>query len=150
MITDVKETVKKKEAGDMNALKNKNGRSMRILIIIYLAVWVLGVLVFWLVTPDDAGILFSLAYFWIMLPVATFVVSFFIGRDNYRGKFKWLAVIGFGVMYMLGEYATFSLANNIAFHKINVPEFPMIFYGAIISLAGMGIGSLVSSGKNAK
>ena len=48
--------------------------------------------------------------------------------------------IGFGIMYMLAEYATFSAANMIAFEEINSPEWSMIPMEVLTSLAGMGIG----------
>ena len=48
-----------------------------------------------------------------------------------------------GGVYMLAEYATFSVANMVAFSKINLPEFSMIIIGAVISLLGMGIGALI-------
>ena len=48
----------------------------------------------------------------------------------------------FGVMYMLAEYGTFKMANNIAFYKLNAPDLGMIVAGAIISAIGMLVGSL--------
>ena len=48
----------------------------------------------------------------------------------------------FGVMYMLAEYGTFKMANNIAFNKLNAPDLEMIVAGAIISAIGMLVGSL--------
>ena len=43
-------------------------------------------------------------------------------------------------MFMLAGYVLFNVANMIAFHKVNVPEFGMIPVGTILSLVGMGIG----------
>lgn len=43
---------------------------------------------------------------------------------------------------MLAEYGTFKMANNIAFHKLNAPEWGMIAAGAILSAIGMLAGSL--------
>jgi len=45
-------------------------------------------------------------------------------------------------MYMLAEYGTFKMANNIAFYKLNAPDLGMIVAGAIISAIGMLVGSL--------
>ena len=44
-------------------------------------------------------------------------------------------------MYMLAEYATFSAANMATFEKVNMPQFSMIFVGAMISIVGLGIGT---------
>lgn len=45
-------------------------------------------------------------------------------------------------MYMLAEYGTFKIANNITFNKLNSPDLGMIVAGAIISAIGMLSGSL--------
>ena len=54
----------------------------------------------------------------------------------------------FGVMYMLAEYGTFKMANNIAFDKLNAPDWGMIVAGAIISAIGMLLGSLCNKKRN--
>ena len=84
----------------------------------------------------------SLMFLWIILPVTTFIVSVVIGKNNFWGKGKWAFTIFFGAMYMLAEYGTFKMANNIAFNKLNAPDFGMIVAGAIISAIGMLVGSL--------
>lgn len=86
---------------------------------------------------------FGFVFLWILLPVTTFVVSLLIAANNYWGRYKWIGVLIMGGMYMLAEYATFSVANMVAFSKINLPEFSMIIIGAVISLLGMGIGALI-------
>ena len=45
-------------------------------------------------------------------------------------------------MYMLAEYGTFSMANNIAFNKINELEWDLAV--AIISAIGMLTGLLIN------
>ncbi len=126
-----------------NIVKIKNKYSKLVLVLSYLVIWAVAIIAFWCFTDPQNGIGYSLTYFYIILPVTTFVVSLLISRNNYWGKFKWLGSVGFGIMYMLSEYATFSMANNIEFHKVNIPEFPMILNGAVISLIGMGIGHLI-------
>lgn len=122
--------------------KRKKSCKLR-LILSYLVIWAVSVTVFWCFTAPDDGMIYSLMFLWIILPAATFAISLLISRNNCWGKWKWLGAIGFGVMYMLGEYATFSMANNIAFNKVNVPDFSMIITGAAISLIGMGVGHLL-------
>lgn len=113
------------------------------LILSYLVIWAVSVTVFWCFAAPDDGMIYSLMFLWISLPAATFVISLFISRNNCWGRRKWLGAIGFGVMYMLAEYATFRMANNVAFNKVNVPDFSMIITGAVISLIGMGVGHLL-------
>jgi hypothetical protein len=81
--------------------------------------------------------------FYVLLPVTTFIISLLIAKNNYWNKCKWLSSLIFGTMYMLAEYTTFSLSNMLAFDKINTPEWSMILIGSIISLIGLGIGTLI-------
>ena len=69
-------------------------------------------------------------------------LCFYIGKNDFWGKGKWAITLFFGVMYMLAEYGTFKMANNIAFNKLNAPDLEMIVAGAIISAIGMLVGSL--------
>lgn len=128
-----------KESTD--TVKNQRNLSQIILIATYLGIWTFALIVFWFfISPSDA-MGYSLVFLWIILPVATLVISLLIGKNNYFGKQKWLLPIAFGVMHMLAEYATFSVRNMIAieFTRINVPQFEMILIGAI----GLGIGSFI-------
>jgi hypothetical protein len=95
-------------------------------------------------SPTDA-LGYALVFFWMILPVATIVISFLIGKNNYFGELKWLLTIAFGFMHMLAGYATFSLKNMIAqdFDVIHLPDFQMMLVGAFFSALGMGIGVLI-------
>lgn len=125
-----------------NAMKSKPSKLA--LIASYLVIWIAAIVVFWAFAVRHEGAMgYSLVFFWIILPATTLVVSFLIGRNDYWGGGKWVFSIGFGVMYMLAEYATFSMANNLAFGKVNMPEASMVPAGAAISLVGMALGYLV-------
>lgn len=126
-----------------NAMKSKP--SKLVLIASYLVIWIAAIVVFWAfaITYAEGAMGYSLTFFWIILPATTLVVSFLIGRNDYWGRGKWVSSLGFGVMYMLAEYATFSMANNLAFGKMNMPEVSMVPAGAAISLVGMALGYLV-------
>lgn len=126
-----------------NAAKGKPSKLA--LIASYLVIWIAAIVVFWVfaITYAEGAMGYSLVFFWIILPATTLVVSFLIGRNDYWGRGKWVFSIGFGVMYMLAEYATFSMANNLAFGKVNMPEASMVPAGAAISLVGMALGYLV-------
>ena len=93
---------------------------------VYLGIWMFTILFFWLFTSGSDAFGFSLLFLWILLPVTTLVISFLIGLNNFWGKWKWASVIDFGVMYMLAEYLTFSLANMTAFSKFNLPDFGLL------------------------
>jgi transcriptional regulator with XRE-family HTH domain len=126
-----------------NVVKSRKKFSKLILILSYLVIWAVAVIVFWCFTGEEDAMGYSLMFLWIILPAATFVVSLLISRNNFWGRYKWLGSAGFGFMYMLGEYATFSMANNAAFGRVNAPDLSMMAAGTVISLMGMGIGHLL-------
>lgn len=125
-------------------ISSKNKCSKLIIIITYLIIWAISLIVFWFFTSGSDAMGYGFIFLWILLPVTTFVLSLLIGRNNYWGKWKWISAVIFGVMYMLAEYATFSAANMVSFNKINMPEFGMILGGAVISVVGLGIGTIIS------
>lgn len=126
-----------------NTVKTRNRLSRLILLAVYLLIWTMSLFAFWFFTDGDDAMGYSILYLWVVLPAATFWISLLIGSGNHWGKYKWLFALGFGVMYMFAEYATFSAANMITFNKFNLPEFGMTAVGAAISLIGMGIGYAV-------
>lgn len=129
-----------------NIVKSRNKLSMMILAGVYLGIWAVSLISFWLFGSGSDALGYSIMYLWILLPATTFILSLIIGKNDYWGQRKWLITIGFGLMYMLAEYGTFSAANMITFHKINLPEFIMIPAGTMISLIGMGIGTRIRRG----
>ena len=125
-----------------NVVKSTGNRNKIIIILSYLLIWALAMIVFWFFTSGSDAMGYSLMYLWIILPVTTFVESVLIGKNDFFGKGKWGFTLFFGLMYMLAEYGTFKMANNIAFNKLNAPDFGMIVAGVIISAIGILLGSL--------
>ena len=125
-----------------NVVKSTGNRNKIIIILSYLLIWALAMIVFWFFTSGSDAMGYSLMYLWIILPVTTFVESVLIGKNDFFGKGKWGFSLFFGLMYMLAEYGTFKMANNIAFNKLNAPDFGMIVAGVIISAIGILLGSL--------
>ena len=119
-----------------------NIRNKIIIILSYLLIWALAMIVFWFFTSGSDAMGYSLMYLWIILPVTTFVESVLIGKNDFWEKGKWGFTLFFGLMYMLAEYGTFKMANNIAFNKLNAPDFGMIVAGVIISAIGILLGLL--------
>lgn len=125
-----------------NVVKSNMNRNKIITILSYLLIWAFAMIVFWFFTDGSDAMGYSLMFLWIVIPVTTFVVSVVIGKNNFWGRAKWAFALFFGVMYMLAEYGTFKMANNIAFDKLNAPDWGIIIAGAAISAIGMLIGSL--------
>lgn len=121
-----------------NVVKSRNKFSKLILITTYLAIWAISLIVFWFFTSDSDAMGYGLMFLWIILPVTTLILSLLIGRNGYWGNWKWLSAVAFGCMYMLAEYATFSIANMVSFNKVNMPNFSMFVTGTIISPLELG------------
>ena len=124
-----------------------------ITILSYLLIWAIAMIAFRFFKDDSSAMGYSLLYLWVILPVTTFFVSVIIGINDFWGIKKWTFTVFFGIMYMLAEYGTFKMANNIAFNKLNAPDWGMIAGGTIISATGMLIGflfHLIGSAENKK
>ena len=127
-----------------NVVKSNTKRNKTVTILSYLMIWTVSMLVFWVFKGGIDAMGYSLMFLWIIIPVTTFTVSVIIGKNNFWGIKKWAFTFPFGIMYMLAEYGTFSMANNIAFNKINELEWDLAVAGAIISAIGMLTGLLIN------
>lgn len=126
-----------------NVVRSKNRLAKIILTAVYLGIWALGLFVYWvLMSPSDV-MGFALMFFWLLLPVSTLTVSLIIGRNDYWGKGKWLAVLAFGGMHTLAEFGTFKVGTMMAFGRIQAPSWELFLAGAATAAAGMGIGTLL-------
>lgn len=139
----VKQTYMEYLEESTNTVKSKNRLSKIILLSAYLIIWAAAEIVFWFFTSGSDAMGYSIMFLWVLLPVTTFIVSLFIGKNNYWGKAKWAFALFFGIMFMLVPYSTFSAANMVAFHKFMWPNFAVLPVGAAISLAGLGAGTLL-------
>ena len=118
--------------------------SNQILVIAYLTIWALSIIVFWLGGNQDA-MGYSLVVFYFVLPISTFIISFFIGKSNGWTNIKWLMLLFFGIMTMLAPYLTFSLSNMIHFNKFNIPDVKSLLVGIICSAIGIAVGSIIGA-----
>lgn len=107
-------------------------------ILIYLILITFVTILFWITNID--AMFYSIMVIFIIIPLITFITSFIIGYKNIFGHFKYIFIILSGVLFCAHDYLTFSLANNIAFDKVNPIDVEFIFIGAIISLIGMFLG----------
>lgn len=125
-----------------NVVKSTDKKNKLMTLLSYLLIWAVSMIVFWCFTGGSDAMGYSLMFLWIILPITTFTVSAVIGKNDFWGTGKWAFSLFFGAMYMLAEYGTFSMANNLAFGKVNPPEWGMVAAGAMISAVGMLAGTL--------
>ncbi len=132
-----------------NEVKSRQKFSKLIQVISYLLIWAMSIIVFWIGGRSDA-MGYSLVVFYLVLPVSTLVISVFIGKDSGWANYKWIMLLFFGFMYMLASYATFSLANTVAFGNLNAPDVTALLPGILCSAVGMIIGTIISIIKTKK
>ena len=133
-----------------NTVKSHRKLGKIILVASALVIWAIAMIVFWcIISPSDA-LGYSFMFLWLILPLTIFTVSLITGLHDYWGKFKWLAVPIFGILYMLSEFMTFSMANMVSFGTENILIMSnflsyvwMILAGAAVSAAGLGLGTLI-------
>lgn len=135
-------------------VKSRRSLSRRVLMAAYLVIWGGSLAFFWTLTGPGDAMGYALVFQIFLIPAATLVVSFFVGRDEEWLSARWVMLLFFGVMYMLVPYATFTLANARAFHKGFVPpRLEDMLPGLLLSALGMAAGSLarrIAEGRAAK
>lgn len=117
-----------------NTAKSKTRLSKLLVVLSYLVIWAFNIMASWRfsagsITEAQAG-----GAQWIMLPAATIVLSLLIGKNNYWGKYKWLAPIGFGLMFMLSVYASYGMRESLIFNRVDLQTLSFFFIGTIASM----------------
>lgn len=121
--------------------KSQRALARLVLIAVYLLIWTFSVGFFWVATGPADAMGYALLFLWLILPGATAVVAFFVGRDEAWREIRWLMLLFFGVLYMMAPYATFSWANMKAFGKLNFPELADMLPGILSAALGMAVGT---------
>lgn len=125
-------------------VRSRRTLSRRVLMAAYLVIWGFSLVFFWTWTDPGDAMGYALVFQILLIPAATLVVSFFVGRDEEWVSARWVMLLFFGVMYMLVPYATFTLKNATAFHKGLVPpRLEDMLPGLLLSAVGMAAGSFV-------
>ena len=103
-------------------------------LLIYFIVWLIIVAAFWFGFHLEP-MLFSIAAFYIALPLTAFLVSLYLGRHD--GFWKWFFLPFAGLMQFLAPFVTFSLANMFAFGKgmdqVVLPDIYSAFFSIVLA-----------------
>lgn len=111
-----------------NVVKSKEKLSKLILILSYLVIWSFNMIVSWSFSVESITEAQAGAFQWLVLPLTTIVVSLLIGKNNYWGKRKWFASIGFGFMFLLSVYASYGMREKSIFNQIDLPNTHSFLY----------------------
>ena len=133
-----------------NTVKSKTRLSKLLVVLSYLVIWAFNIMASWRfsagsITEAQAG-----GAQWIMLPAATIVLSLLIGKNNHWGKYKWLAPIGFGLMFMLSVYASYGMRESLIFNRVDLQTLSVFFIGTIASMIGMALGHALFADQKSK
>lgn len=133
-----------------NTVKSKERLAKMILIISYVLILAIGMIEFWVFLEPGNEMGYSIVYIIFLLPLMTLLISLILGLNNYWDKLKWYAPIVFGFGLCASDYFTFQLSNSLQFHQFNYPELSLIVGGIVVSLIGLGIGTLFRKLKQEK
>lgn len=125
-----------------NTVKSRRQLSKAVLLASYLTIWAGAALVFWLGGRRDA-LGYSIAAFYLTLPLAALICGVFIGKDEGWEGWRWPMVLFFGLMQALAPYATFTLANLTAFEKFHLPQLSDALPGVLGAFLGVVLGSAI-------
>lgn len=122
----------------------KSGRRLRfcILAAVYFLVWAAALVVYWCFTTGSDAMGFEVLFFYLLFPLVNLALSTILGADNSFGKGKWLFPLAFGAAEMLAYYVTFDAAWMSATGVFTWPQFELFFFGALLSLVGLALGTL--------
>lgn len=121
--------------------KSQRALARLVLIAVYLLIWTFSVGFFWVAAGPTDAMGYGLVFLWLVLPAATVVISFFVGRGGEWREVRWLMLLFFGVFYMLAPYATFTWANISAFGEFRLPDPVDLLPGILCSALGMALGT---------
>ena len=136
----VKQTYRDYLEESTNTVKSNERRMKLTLMLVTLGIWALSVLIFWLVHSGADAMAYSLTVSWVVLPVLFFAAAFIIGYRDWFGRWKWLAVPVFSLMYIMTGYVNSVVVEDMLVKSVTWPDFAKLPIGLVISLAGLGLG----------
>ena len=122
-----------------DVVRSRERLSRLLVVLTYLIIWALSILVFWMGLKEEA-MLYSIATFYLVLPLTTLILSGLVGRKECWAGLRWVMLLFFGFLYMLAPYATFNLANMLTVERFYLPDLATLLPGLLCAAAGMGIG----------
>ena len=117
-----------------NAVKSKTRLSKLLLVLSYLVIWAFNIMASWRFSAGSISEAQAGGVQWLVLPAVTIILSLLIGKNNYWGKHKWLAPIGFGLMLMLSVYASYGMRESMNFNRVDLQTLSFFFIGTIASM----------------
>lgn len=115
-------------------------KQLMIMIVIYFIVVFFSNYSYYNLTPGDE-IGYTLLYFYFLLPIVTFLLSFIIGKLKNIGPIRWILILMFGLLYQ--SPLLIVAFNGEDFFDIFITYYDMIYNGVVIALIGMIVGIII-------
>ena len=139
--TSMKQTYQEFLEESTNTVKAKRNLEKIILFSTYFVIWVVAMIVFWQTKgPMTSGL--DITFRWILLPLLLFVSTMVVAKNNYWGKGNWLCIIGGIVTFLTVPYTIFVEEMGMASFTFRFPNLMYAVIGLIISICGIGIGTI--------
>ncbi len=131
-----------------NTVKAKRNLGKIILFSTYFVVWIVAMIIFWQIKGPlpSAGI--DIILRWVLLPFLLFVSTLTVADNNYWGRYNWLCVIVAAVTFATVPHIEFMVENNTATYTFCFPNLLYMVVGIIVSVCGIGIGTLWNKKKS--
>jgi len=124
-----------------NTVKVKRSLGKIILLSAYFIVWAVTMIVFWQTKgPMTSGL--DITFRWMLLPLFLLVATVIVAKNNYWGKGNWFCVIGAAITFLTVPYTEFIEEMGTATFTFRFPNLMYMAVGIIVSICGIGIGTL--------
>ena len=124
-----------------NTVRAKRNLGKIILFSTYFIVWVVAMIVFWQTKgPMTAGL--NITFRWILLPFLLLVSTVTVAKNDYWGKGNWFCVMVAAITFLTVPYTVFVEEMSTTTFSFRFPNFMYMMVGIIVSICGIGIGTL--------
>jgi len=128
-----------------NTVKAKKNVEKIILFSTCFLLWAIVEIVFWVVRPVATE--WTMVFRWILIPILTLLTTFIIAKKNYWGKANWFSVLAAGIVFMTIPYTQYICGDETVTYVFRWPNFGYMAVGVVITLFGLGIGTLMARKK---
>ncbi len=124
-----------------NTVKAKRNLGRILLLSTYVIVWVIAMLVLWNTKgPMTSGL--AIAFRWVLLPLLLLISTIILTRNDDLGKGNWFCVGGGAVSFLVVPYTEYVETMGTVSYTFRFPNFGYMVVGVLISLCGIGLGTL--------
>lgn len=106
-----------------------------VFMIIYGAIALSAVAVFWIFKDNPIAMIYDMAVLWLALPVGSMIISYSMTAERGPKGLLWLLPLAFGAVMCAVEFLTLSLAEIVE-GGTKMPSIALLLIGAFASLVG--------------